>query len=66
MQEQFAPYRDKFGPSSRSGPARAADRLAADRVRRGSTTGPAARADVWIKANGMLPDDPLLHVCIVA
>jgi acyl-CoA thioesterase-2 len=24
------------------------------------------RQDVWIKANGELPDDPLLHVCIVA
>src|SRR3954454_3191448 len=22
--------------------------------------------DVWIKANGSLPDDPLLHVCVVA
>jgi acyl-CoA thioesterase-2 len=22
--------------------------------------------DVWIKANGELPDDPLLHVCVVA
>jgi acyl-CoA thioesterase II len=22
--------------------------------------------DVWIKANGMLPDDPLLHACVVA
>jgi hypothetical protein len=21
------------------------------------------RQDVWIKANGLLPDDPLLHVC---
>ena len=21
---------------------------------------------MWIKANGVLPDDPLLHVCIVA
>jgi acyl-CoA thioesterase-2 len=24
------------------------------------------RQDVWIRANGTLPDDPLLHVCIVA
>jgi acyl-CoA thioesterase-2 len=22
--------------------------------------------DVWIKANGLLPDDPLLHACVVA
>ena len=26
----------------------------------------AADQDVWIRANGTLPDDPLLHVCIVA
>jgi acyl-CoA thioesterase-2 len=24
-----------------------------------------AQQDVWIKANGQLPDDPLLHVCVV-
>jgi acyl-CoA thioesterase-2 len=26
----------------------------------------APRADIWIRANGKLPDDPLLHQCIVA
>ena len=32
----------------------------------GSSPAPRApRQDVWIKANGMLPDDPLLHVCVV-
>jgi acyl-CoA thioesterase-2 len=25
----------------------------------------AARAQVWMRANGSLPDDPLLHVCLV-
>ncbi|MGH3298585.1 MAG: acyl-CoA thioesterase, partial [Trebonia sp.] len=27
---------------------------------------PGARQLVWIRANGKLPDDPLLHVCVVA
>src|SRR4051812_13666887 len=68
MQEQFAPYRDKFGPDFAEWSQR--ERPIDSRP----TEVPAwldhsprpPRQDVWIRANGRLPDDPLLHVCIVA
>jgi acyl-CoA thioesterase-2 len=33
-----------------------------DRVR----TGPLPRDQMWIRADGVLPDDPLVHVCVLA
>ena len=67
MQERFAPYADKLGPefaewSQRERPidSRPIEVPAwLDHRPR-----PPAQ-DVWIRANGVLPDDPLLHVCIV-
>src|SRR3954465_7845436 len=68
MAERFLPYRDKFGPEF-------ADWVQRERpIDSRPTEGPAwldhnprpPAQDVWIKANGILPDDPLLHVCTVA
>ncbi len=68
MQEQFAPYRDKFGPdfaewSQRERPIDSRPTEVPSWLDHRSR--PPAQ-DVWIRANGVLPDDPLLHVCIVA
>ena len=68
MQEQFAPYRDKFGPefaewSQRERPIDSRPTEVPSWL--DHRPRPPAQ-DVWIRANGKLPDDPLLHVCIVA
>ncbi len=68
VQEQFAPYADKYGPEFAEWAKR--ERPIDSR----STALPAwldesprsPAQDVWIRANGVLPDDPLLHVCVVA
>ena len=39
-------------------------RVLRDRVREGELPG-RARSSVWMRADGTLPDDPLLHVCAV-
>ncbi len=67
MQERFVPYAEKMGPefaewSQRERPidSRPIEVPAwLDHRPR-----PPAQ-DVWIRANGTLPDDPLLHVCVV-
>lgn len=67
MQEQLAPYADRFGPDFR-------DWVLRDRPIDSRPTmlpgwlDPSPRPpeqDVWIRANGTLPTDPLLHVCVV-
>jgi acyl-CoA thioesterase-2 len=67
FQERLEPVRDRFSPEF-------AEWLERERpIDQRPTELPSwmdpgprpARQDVWIKANGMLPDDPLLHVCIV-
>ena len=67
FQEQMAEHRDRFSPDM-------ADWLERERPIDQRPTelpswmnpGPRSpRQDVWIKANGLLPDDPLLHVCVV-
>ena len=69
FQERLEPYLDRFGAGhGRLARARAADRLSG-RSRIRSWIDPAPREptqDVWIQANGTLPDDPLLHACVVA
>ena len=71
IRERLEPYADRFPPAFvELDPARPADR---HRVRRGcragSTPTRAAREPeqlVWFRADGALPDDPLLHACVVA
>ena len=68
MQEQFAPFKDKFGPefaewSQRERPIDSRPTEVPSWL--DHRPRPPAQ-DVWIKANGVLPDDPLLHVCVVA
>ncbi len=67
FQEQMAQFRDRFSPEM-------ADWLERERPIDQRPTelpswmdpGPRSpRQDVWIKANGLLPHDPLLHVCVV-
>lgn len=68
MQEQLAPYADRFGPDFRDWILR--ERPIDSRpTMLPSWIDPSPRApdqDVWIRANGRLPDDPLLHVCVLA
>ncbi len=67
FQAQMAQFRDRFSPDM-------AEWLERERPIDQRPTelpswmdpGPRApRQDVWIRANGSLPDDPLLHVCVV-
>jgi acyl-CoA thioesterase-2 len=68
LQEQLAPYADRFGPDFRDWILR--ERPIDSRpTLLPSWIDPSPRApdqDVWIRANGRLPDDPLLHVCVLA
>ena len=68
LQEQLAPYADRFGPDFRDWILR--ERPIDSRpTMLPSWIDPSPRApdqDVWIRANGRLPDDPLLHVCVLA
>lgn len=68
MQERFRPYKDRFGPdfavwSQRERPI---DSRPTEVPAWLDHTPRAPHQDVWIRANGTLPDDPLLHVCVVA
>ena len=67
FQAQMAQFRDRFSPEM-------AEWLERERpIDQRPTELPSwmdpgprePRQDVWIKANGTLPDDPLLHVCVV-
>ena len=71
MRERLEPYADQFPARVRRlDPARTADRHAfGASCRAGSIPMPSAREPeqlVWFRANGTLPDDALLHACIVA
>ena len=70
FQEKLAPYLDRFSPAM-------ADWLRRERPIDTRSAGlphwvdpvpreREPRQQVWIKANGALPDDPLLHACVVA
>ena len=70
FQERYAPYRDELaGWYSRPRPidvryVREVPRAAVDRVARNEPP-PDPRSQVWMRTDGPLPDDPLLHVCAV-
>jgi acyl-CoA thioesterase II len=68
LRERLEPYLERFDPQT-------VDLLTRERPIESRAVGdphwlePAPRApaqDVWIRANGILPDDPLLHACVVA
>jgi acyl-CoA thioesterase II len=68
FRERLEPYLDRFGPET-------VDLLTRERpidsraVADPHWLEPTPRApaqDVWIRANGVLPDEPLLHACVVA
>ena len=67
MQERFAPYADKFGPefAEWSQRERPIDSRPIDLPAWLDHTAREPHQDVWIRANGRLPDDPLLHVCVL-
>ena len=70
QQERMLPYADELGGWYRR--PRAMDiryvgdppRVLRDKVRAGEAEG-ISRSSVWMRADGKLPDDPLLHVCAV-
>lgn len=68
FRERIEPYISKFGPEATQWLVR--ERPIDSRpVDDPHWLEPAPRApsqDVWIKTNGRLPDDPLLHACVVA
>jgi acyl-CoA thioesterase-2 len=67
FREQMAQHRDRFSPEMLEwlGRERPIDQRPTE-LPSWMDPGPREpRQDVWIKANGTLPDDPLLHVCIV-
>ncbi len=68
MQERFWPYRDKYGPefAEWSQRERPIDSRPIEVPAWLDHTPRPPHQDVWIRANGRLPDDPLLHVCVVA
>lgn len=68
MQERFAPFRDKFGPefAEWSQRERPIDSRPTESPAWLDSTPRPPHQDVWIRANGRLPDDPLLHLCVVA
>lgn len=68
FRERVQPYLERFGPEGVEWLTR--ERPIDSRpTETPSWLDPASRPprqDVWIRANGDLPDDPLLHVCVVA
>ena len=71
IRERLEPYADRFPPDVRRlDPARPPDRHAfGASCRAGSIPSRATREPeqlVWFRADGKLPDDPLLHACVVA
>jgi acyl-CoA thioesterase-2 len=64
--EQTASVRDKMGPFGRM-PRPIDIRYVSEPPWFSRDNGPAeARSQVWMRADGKLPDDPLLHVCLLA
>jgi acyl-CoA thioesterase II len=64
--ERIAPYTDQFGPWSRI-PRPIDIRYVDDPPWVSRENGPRdARSRVWMRADGRLPDDDLLHVCVLA
>ena len=64
--ERVAPYVDRFGPWGRL-PRPIDIRYVTDPPWVSRDRGPSAAVNqVWMRADGRLPDDPLLHVCVLA
>jgi acyl-CoA thioesterase-2 len=67
MQERMAAYTDELGGwYSRPRPIDIRYVNDPPRVQRDKTGEKEAVSKVWMRADGTLPDDPLLHVCLVA
>jgi acyl-CoA thioesterase-2 len=65
IQERMAEYADEGGWFGRSSPMDTRYVTDPPRVLRDRAGEKQARSQVWMRANGRLPDDPLLHVCAV-
>ena len=64
FQERMAPYADRYGAwLSRPRPI---DLRFVEAPTRAREVGRPAAQQVWLRADGELPDDPLLHACVVA
>jgi acyl-CoA thioesterase-2 len=68
FKERIEPYLDRFGPDFAEWLVRERpiDSRPVDDPRWLDPKPRAPEQDVWIRANGALPDDPLLHACVVA
>jgi acyl-CoA thioesterase-2 len=66
--ERIEPYKDRFSPEMWSWMERERpiETRSCEPPRWIDQTPRDARQHVWIRANGTLPDDPLLHACVVA
>lgn len=66
LAERIAPYRDKFGPWGRV-PRPIDIRYVDDPPWVSRESGPReARSRAWMRADGVLPDDDAIHVCVLA
>jgi acyl-CoA thioesterase-2 len=68
LRERFEPHKDRFSVdfSEWLERERPIDSRAVEAPRWIDPTPREAEQHVWIRANGRLPDDPLLHACVVA
>ena len=64
--EQLAPWRDRLGPAHDRGRAIDVRYVTTHPFAREAEWGLPACQRVWMRADGDLPDDPLLHACVVA
>ena len=67
FQEQIAPYADRFGPEFRDWIMRERPIDSRPTALPGwlDSSPRAPEQNVWLKANGVLPDDPMLHTCVI-
>ena len=66
LAEQLAPWRDRLGRDHNRGRAIDVRYVTAHPFAREAGRGMAACQRVWMRADGDLPADPLLHACVVA
>jgi len=65
FEERMAPYKEQMGDWYHR-PRPIDQRFVDDRAFMGGQGPRAPRQQVWLRADGRLPDDPLLHACVVA
>ncbi len=67
FQEQIAPYADRFGPDFRDWIMRERPIDSRPTALPGwlDSSPRSPEQNVWVKANGVLPDDPMLHTCVI-